>query len=542
MAHNARESKLVSKGDQYTFSWKLYSTWDFMIGNAETAHNKFAAIATSFREAIIEEEEKKKEDNRYLLIFLRILANIFVLAVLGASAYTVFLVVERSQHFEQKVKEQGPDSVNWWEANEVAIVMSLITLLFPSLFELIGMMEKYHPRVNLRWQLARILVLYLLNLYTLCFALFHKINFLKEQYADNVSSMQAANLTCFQKNESTFNTSCAEAAASQRVLLDTCWETMVGQEMVKLTVFDLLTTVGGILVIDFFRGLVVRYANFCCCWDLERKFPEYGEFKIAENVLHVIYNQGMIWMGTFFAPALPAVNILKLLILFYVRSWAVLVCNIPHERVFRASRSNNFYFFLVLVMLFLCTFPTGYAVVLIEPSPHCGPFSGHKYMYSVITDTIQQEFPDWLIMVFDYASSPGVIIPVFLLLIMIIYYLTSLSRSYKEANNDLKVQLHYERTEEKRKIYAMADAKAAKLPANKASTPNSKSADDTKVSPTVPGVNILRAVSPSAALGVSVNVLRGVTRQVQRPQMQDQGQEDGARGRARLQSLHLNEL
>lgn len=53
--------------------------------------------------------------------------------------------------------------------------MSLITALYPSLFDLIGMMEKYHPRVNLRWQLARITVLYLLNLYTLMFALYWKI-------------------------------------------------------------------------------------------------------------------------------------------------------------------------------------------------------------------------------------------------------------------------------------------------------------------------------------------------------------------------------
>jgi len=55
--------------------------------------------------------------------------------------------------------------------------MSLITALYPSIFDLIGLMEKYHPRINLRWQLARILVLYLLNLYTLIIALYHKVSF-----------------------------------------------------------------------------------------------------------------------------------------------------------------------------------------------------------------------------------------------------------------------------------------------------------------------------------------------------------------------------
>ena len=51
----------------------------------------------------------------------------------------------------------------------------MITMIFPSLFDYVALLERYHPRKALMWQLARILGLYLLNLYTLILALWSKV-------------------------------------------------------------------------------------------------------------------------------------------------------------------------------------------------------------------------------------------------------------------------------------------------------------------------------------------------------------------------------
>ncbi|XP_028296759.1 transmembrane channel-like protein 3 [Gouania willdenowi] len=241
------------------------------------------------------------------------------------------------------------------------------------------------------------------------------------------------------------------------------------QEMLKLSIIDMIFTVASILLIDFIRGLVVRYLSDCCCWDLESKFPEYGEFKIAENVLHLIYNQGMIWMGAFFSPCLPAFNVLKLIGLMYLRSWAVLTCNVPHQQVFRASRSNNFYLAMLLFMLFLCMLPTIFAIVRYRPSQHCGPFSGQEKIYDIISETVSNDFPLWFSKVMSYITSPVVVLPAVLLLFMLIYYLQAIARSLKFTNNQLRMQLQTERTDDKKKVFQMA---AARLQAPEAAAEN----------------------------------------------------------------------
>uniref|UniRef100_A0A8D3AY83 Transmembrane channel-like protein n=1 Tax=Scophthalmus maximus TaxID=52904 RepID=A0A8D3AY83_SCOMX len=493
MAKNSRLSLASASDENFTFCWRVFCAWDYLIGNLEAAESKGAAIVNNIRVRDILDMA--------VLISLRILANILVLLSLAGSIYIIYFVVDRSQKLEQEKPE-----LTLWEKNEVvSVVVSLITMIAPSAFELVAQLEMYHPRTSLRFQLARVLVLYLGNLYSLIIALLDKVNSMSSAVMStgNWSDSSSFLATISQPEVDSLSTLVSEISSSEhrnstiatiatvlevanssrsgsgalpnrtalfekntRSQQDQCWETYVGQEMLKLSIIDMIFTVASILLIDFIRGLVVRYLSDCCCWDLESKFPEYGEFKIAENVLHLIYNQGMIWMGAFFSPCLPAFNVLKLIGLMYLRSWAVLTCNVPHQQVFRASRSNNFYLAMLLFMLFLCMLPTIFSIVRYRPSQHCGPFSGQEKIYDIISETVASDFPLWFSKVMSYVTSPVVVLPALLLLFMLIYYLQAIARSLKFTNNQLRMQLQTERTDDKKKVFQMA---AARLQAPEAS-------------------------------------------------------------------------
>uniref|UniRef100_H3CMK3 Transmembrane channel-like protein n=1 Tax=Tetraodon nigroviridis TaxID=99883 RepID=H3CMK3_TETNG len=371
MAKNSRLNLASTSDENFTFCWRVFCAWDYLIGNPEAAESKAAAIVNNIREAIVEEQEKKKDTSLAVLISLRILANILVLLFLAGSIYIIYFVVERSQRLEQEKPE-----LTLWEKNEVSVVVSLITMIAPSAFELVAQLEMYHPRTSLRFQLARVLVLYLGNLYSLIIALLDKVNSMSstlQAAPANLSDSSSLLATVSQQELNGTHTTVADipeqhnattvtiatvldhinsrgSSSNQSALFekntlsqqDQCWETYVGQvEMLKLSIIDMIFTVASILLIDFIRGLVVRYLSDCCCWDLESKFPEYGEFKIAENVLHLIYNQGMI----------------------------------------------------------------------------CVYCSGQEKIYDIISETVANDFPLWFSTVMSYITSPIVALPALLLLL-----------------------------------------------------------------------------------------------------------------------------
>ncbi|KAM9508768.1 transmembrane channel-like protein 1 isoform 2-T3 [Guaruba guarouba] len=363
-------------------TWKMFTSWDYLIGNPETADNKFASITTSFK---------------------------------------------------------------------VNMVMSLLGMFCPTLFDVISSLENYHPRIALRWQLGRIFALFLGNLYTFIIALMDEINLKLEE-----EKIVKYNMTIWEA--SLYNGTIPENSTAPPIQVDPadvprgpCWETMVGQEFVRLTVSDTMTTYITILIGDFLRAVFVRFFNYCWCWDLEYGFPSYSEFDISGNVLGLIFNQGMIWMGSFYAPCLPAINVFRLHTSMYLQCWAVMCCNVPQERVFKASRSNNFYMAMLLFILFLSTLPAVYTIVSIPPSFDCGPFSGKTRMFEVISETLEHDFPSWFGKVFGYASNPGLVLPFILLMVLSIYYLNATSKSYKEANLELKKKLQSQAEENKRR-------------------------------------------------------------------------------------------
>ncbi|NP_001289152.1 transmembrane channel-like protein 2-B [Danio rerio] len=449
MARNANEGGDGGDEGNFTFCWKLFTSWDYLIGNPETADNKFASTTTSFKESIVDEQENLKDENIHLRRFLRLLANVLILCCLAGSGYLIYAVVKRSQDFAKRDRNE----LTWLQKNEVEIVMSLLGLVCPPLFEAIAELEDYHPRIALKWQLGRIFALFLGNLYTFLFALFDEVNgklenekqiknqtvwALKEYYANYTLQY---NIT---ENIPPPNIAPAD------VIRGPCWETEVGIEFVKLTVSDIQVTYLTILIGDFLRALIVRFLNYCWCWDLEAGFPSYAEFDISGNVLGLIFNQGMIWMGAFYAPGLVGINVLRLLSSMYYQCWAVMACNVPHERVFKASRSNNFYMGLLLLVLFLSLMPVIYSIMTLPPSFDCGPFSGKDKMYDVITETIDKDLPPFMADIFSYASNPGLIISVVLLMVWLaIYYLNAVSKAYQNSNLELKRKMQMQRDEEK---------------------------------------------------------------------------------------------
>ncbi|NXS72321.1 TMC6 protein, partial [Pandion haliaetus] len=333
MSHSFRESYRVgsSTGD---LAVKVFCAWDFKVTQRRSVKLQCENICMQLKELLAEQ----RSHSRSLSLCQRLRHSAVLLLAWALSLGTVLgcvLVVHYfSEHMHAVTRGSG-------ERQQEAIllvlplVVSLLNVLMPHLYNLLATWEKQDSPV------AQVYVAICRNL---------------------ILKMVVLGLLCYQW-------------LSRRVVCSTaeCWETCVGQDLYRFVVMDFIFT----LLDTLFGELVWRLI-------LEKRLKrkQKPEFDIAQNVLELIYGQTLTWLGVLFAPLLPAVQTLKLLLLFYIKKTSLMQnCQSP-SKPWQASHMSTVFITLLCFPSFLgAAIFLSYTIWSVRPSETCGPFQGLENIY-----------------------------------------------------------------------------------------------------------------------------------------------------------------
>jgi hypothetical protein len=84
--------------------------------------------------------------------------------------------------------------------------------------------------------------------------------------------------------------------------------------------------------------------------------------------------------------------------------------------------------------------PVAFAIAEIAPSKSCGPFQGLPTTWSVVVDSFEQ-LPVWIQSILFFFGTAGFAVPVFIVLVLCLYYFYAVSAANKQMVMVLKNQL-----------------------------------------------------------------------------------------------------
>ncbi|KAK2543991.1 transmembrane channel-like protein 7 [Columba livia] len=410
---NGFKHNLVHGEDQFqSYCNKVFAGWDFCITDPNAAQLKHRSLLYELQTDLEEERLKQKIADRTMkeklrIYSLRICINIIVIAVLSGCFYSIYRATVFSQENSNDVSNTN------FQANLLvqylpSIVITLANFIAPQIFSFLITFEDYSPAFEIRLTLMRCVFVRLANIGVLLFSLWSHIS-------------DCATDEC--------------KACGYNYELYPCWESEVGQEMYKLTIFDFIIILAVTLFLDFPRKLLVTH---CSCKPVQ--WCGLRVFGISDNVLEIIYGQTICWIGTFFSPLLPAIATIKYFIIFYIKKISLMHTCKPAARPLRASSSNFFFLVVLLIGLVLAFIPLGISIAHISSSKACGPFRSFNTSWAVIPDTVSG-FPTALQQVLHGIASEAFAVPFFMVICLVMFYFIALARAHKRVVEQLREQL-----------------------------------------------------------------------------------------------------
>ncbi|KAK0170180.1 hypothetical protein PV328_010773 [Microctonus aethiopoides] len=419
-AKGFKERVVEGEGQFYQYCNLIFGGWDFCIQNEKSATVKHKALYNEIKafleaERLEEERQNRTREERIKLFFIRLTVNIFVFFVLIGCGIFIYFIIEISFNKVNVSMIISGNEVTYISFDKITqlvyeflpyICIVGLNLFVPFLFCYLVALEHYSPLYVVRLTLFRIVFLRLASLGVLLTSFYKLI-------AINVNDDE-----CTTKNN--------------RPL---CWETFVGQQFFKLYLTDFLTQFFVTFFINFPRSLIARHSE-----NKVLRFIGEQEFDLPQHVLDIVYSQTICWIGAFFVPMLPLMSAIGCFFLFYIKKFACLVNSTPSSQVYRASRSNSLFMFVLLISFILAILPVAFSIAEIQPSKSCGPFRGLDSVWTLIIQTFSR-FPIWIQSVLFFLGTAGFGIPAFIALSLLLYYYYAVSMANKHMVIVLKNQL-----------------------------------------------------------------------------------------------------
>uniref|UniRef100_A0A674EL66 Transmembrane channel-like protein n=1 Tax=Salmo trutta TaxID=8032 RepID=A0A674EL66_SALTR len=311
-------------------AWQLLCSWDFSVTNERAVRQRKNNLRIQLKESLSEKVQVALLPLTERLKHYGVFLGTWLLSTgmaLGCGASVYFLC-----QYDKSLKTGETPAATLL----LPFVVSLINLVIPLFYSLFKKIEHYsNPRMQVYAIIVRNVILKMSILGILCY-------YWMKDVADTFS----------------------------------CWESIVGQALYRLVIVDFLFIMLG----SFFGEFLSNVIGTKCIQSLG-----VPEFDVARNVLDLIYAQTLAWIGIYFSPLLPVIQIIKFFILFYLKKVSLTQNCQPPRRAGRAAQMQTIFIAILFFPSFVGALSmVAYTVWTLPPSDKCGPFRGLNTTFSAI--------------------------------------------------------------------------------------------------------------------------------------------------------------